>query len=145
MSICSIWAIDRTLSGATTPGQSELGGNGKREILHIYQSSSITGASPSVCLVSYPRHSWRLGGGVLPLQRFSRYIQPPHLTGLVSIWGQIHILIHEKKNSQSTSFFYMDSNSTWRPTSRTSKEVELAWIIGWLLEDPTSDNTWCLQ
>ena len=36
--------MDETVSGATTPG------------LCIPQSSSATGASPSDCLVSYPKH-----------------------------------------------------------------------------------------
>ena len=45
------------LSGATTPGQSEPGSNGIEEVLCIHQSSSITEALPSDCLVSYPGHS----------------------------------------------------------------------------------------
>ena len=49
----SIWSIDRTLSGATTPGQSEPRSDSYEGVLHIPQSSSITGASPSDCLVSY--------------------------------------------------------------------------------------------
>ena len=52
-----IWPIDRTLLGATTPGQSGLGSNGNKEVFCIPQSSRITGASPSDCLVSYPGHS----------------------------------------------------------------------------------------
>ena len=44
----SIWPIDRTLSGATTPGKSGPG------VLRIPQS--ITGASPLDFLVSYPGH-----------------------------------------------------------------------------------------
>ena len=55
----SVWPIDRTLSGATTPGQSETGSDGNEGVLHIPQSSSITGAS-SDCLVSYPRHSLKV-------------------------------------------------------------------------------------
>ena len=45
-----------TLSGATTPGQSEPGSDGNEEVLCIPQSSSITGTSP----MSSPGHS--LGG-----------------------------------------------------------------------------------
>ena len=56
-----IWPIDRTLSGATTLGHSGLWSDGNEEVLCIPQSSSITRASPSNCLVSYPGHS--LGGG----------------------------------------------------------------------------------
>ena len=51
-----IWPIDRTLSGATTPGQSGPGSDGNEEILCIPPKSSITGVSPLDCLVSYPGH-----------------------------------------------------------------------------------------
>ena len=57
MSNGSTWPIDRTLSGATTPGQSGPGSNGNEEVLRIPQSSSITGAWQSDCLMSYPGHS----------------------------------------------------------------------------------------
>ena len=40
----SIWPIDRTLSGATTPGQSGPGSDGNEGVLRIPQNSSITGA-----------------------------------------------------------------------------------------------------
>ena len=49
-----IWPIDRTLSGATTPGQSEHESDSNEEVLRIPQSFSITEASLSDCLVSYP-------------------------------------------------------------------------------------------
>ena len=48
----SIWPIDRTLSNATTTGQSGPGSDGHEGVLHIPQSSSITGALPPDCLVS---------------------------------------------------------------------------------------------
>ena len=53
----SIWPIERTLSGATTPGQSWPGSDGKEGVLHFPQSSSITGTSPSDYLAWYPGHS----------------------------------------------------------------------------------------
>ena len=62
----SIWPVDRTLSGATTPSQSGAGSDGNEGVLRIPQSSSISGTSPSICLVSYPGHSL---GVVLPLCR----------------------------------------------------------------------------
>ena len=49
----SIWPIDRTLSGATSVGQNGSGGDGNEGAYCIPQSSSITEASPSDCLVSY--------------------------------------------------------------------------------------------
>ena len=48
----SIYPIDRTLSGATTPGQSGPGSNDNEEVLYISQSSSITGTSPLNCFAS---------------------------------------------------------------------------------------------
>ena len=39
------------LSGATTPGQSGPGSNGNEGVVHIPQNSSITGTTPSDCLV----------------------------------------------------------------------------------------------
>ena len=60
----SILLIDRTLTGATSPGQSGPGSDGNEGVLHITQSSSIIGTSPSDCSVSYPGQSWE---GVLPL------------------------------------------------------------------------------
>ena len=46
------------------------GSNGNEGVLHIPQSSRITGTSPSDCLVSYPGLPLR-GGGLTPLQRCS--------------------------------------------------------------------------
>ena len=55
----SISPIDKTLSNATTLGQSGPGSNGNERVICIPQSSSITGASPSDCFVSYPEHLLR--------------------------------------------------------------------------------------
>ena len=60
MSNSSVWNIDRTLSGATTLDQSGPESNGNEGVLHIPQSSRISGAWPSDCLL--PGHL--LGGGV---------------------------------------------------------------------------------
>ena len=54
MSNSSIWLIDRTPSGVNTPGQSGPGSNGNQRVFHIPQSSNITEAAQSDCLVSYP-------------------------------------------------------------------------------------------
>ena len=43
-------------SGATTPDQSGPVSDGNKGLLRIPQSSSITEALPSDCLVSYPEH-----------------------------------------------------------------------------------------
>ena len=62
MQFSSIWPIDRTLSGATSSSESEPGNGGNKGVLSILQSSGITGAWPSDCLVS-------LVGGVLLFRR----------------------------------------------------------------------------
>ena len=49
--------LDRTLIGATIPGQSGPESDGNERVLRIPQSSSLTEASPSDCFVSYPGHS----------------------------------------------------------------------------------------
>ena len=67
MSNSSIWPIDRTLSGATTPGQSWPGSNGNEGVLRIPQSSNITGALPWLLNVIF--RILVVGGGVLPLPR----------------------------------------------------------------------------
>ena len=74
----SIWHIDETLSGATTPGQSGPWSDGNRGVLCISQSSSITGALSSDSLFSYYQNSrwWSLTS----LQRFGRCILQPQMT-----------------------------------------------------------------
>ena len=62
----SIWPINKTLSGASTPEQSKPRSNGSEGVLRVPQSSGIAGNSPSDCLVSYIR---TLVEGVLPLCR----------------------------------------------------------------------------
>ena len=57
MQFSSIWPIDKTLSSATTLGQSGPRSNGNEGVLHIPQSSSITGTLPSDGLMSYAGHS----------------------------------------------------------------------------------------
>ena len=61
MSNSSIWTIDRTLSVATTLGQSGPGSDDTGGVLPIPQSSSITGDSQSDGLVSYPGHLIEVG------------------------------------------------------------------------------------
>ena len=57
MSNSSIWPIDRILSAAINLGLSGPGSDGNEEVLIIHQSPSVTKASPSDSLVSYPGHS----------------------------------------------------------------------------------------
>ena len=53
----SIWPIDRTLSNSITPGPSGPESDGNEGVLCIPQISSMIGAWPSDCLVSYPGYS----------------------------------------------------------------------------------------
>ena len=72
----SIWPIDRTQSGATTPGPSGLGSDGSEGVLCILQSSCIIGASPSDCHIQDTH--W---GCLTSLKRNSQSILQPQLTG----------------------------------------------------------------
>ena len=94
----SIWPIDRTLSGTTTPGQSGPRSDGDEEVLHILKSSSIIGTSCYIqdtrlgvlllcrdavdvfCSPSGLDHMTLLEGSLTPLQRRSRCILQPQLT-----------------------------------------------------------------
>ena len=71
----SIWPIDRTLSDATTPGQSGSCSDGSEEVLRISQSYSITGTSPLNCLSSYTGHS--LGGSYCSAKKQLVYSTAP--------------------------------------------------------------------
>ena len=84
--VCSIWSIDRILSGATTPRQRGLGRRGNEEVLHIPQISK-TDALSSDGLTSYPLHLIR--EGLTPLQRSSQCVLLLKLTGLRRIVGFI--------------------------------------------------------
>ena len=81
MQCTSIWPIDRTLSGAITPGQSGPGRDDNKGVLCIPQSSSITGTLPSDYLVSYQDTRCGVGGlvgwSLTPLQRSSQCILQP--------------------------------------------------------------------
>ena len=82
MSSSSIWPIDRTLSGATTSGQSRPGSDDNEEVLCILQSTSIIGASPSDCFVLYPGHSLRKTYTSVEMQ--SMYSAPQGFRQIVS-------------------------------------------------------------
>ena len=74
----SIWPIDRTLLGATTSSQCGPGSDGNKRVLCVPQHSSITEASPSDCLVSYPVQSfWECPP---PLQKCCRCTLQPQPT-----------------------------------------------------------------
>ena len=90
MSNSSIQPIDRTLSGATIPGLSGPGSDGNEGVLHIPQSSSITGTSPSDCFMSYPGQSLR---GVLPLCRntFSVFYSASRLGWSIEEDRKVHL------------------------------------------------------
>ena len=111
MSNSSIWSIHRTLSGDTTPSQSGPGSDSNEGVCHIPQTSSITGASPSDCLVSYSGHSLRC---LTSLQRCSLYILQHQPTGLP--WERYESLhpINYKLNSTTNSWMALALNNPWR-------------------------------
>ena len=70
-----IWSIDMTPSGAITPGQSGPGSDSNEGVLCIPQSSSITGISPSYCLVLHLGHP--LGESYLSAEKQSVFSTAP--------------------------------------------------------------------
>ena len=68
--------MDRILSGATTPGQSESESNGHEEVCSILQISKA-GASPSDGLTSYPGHSLVVVGSYPSAEMQSVYSTTP--------------------------------------------------------------------
>ena len=84
MQFTSIWPIEGTLSGPTTLGKSGSGSNGNKGVLHIPQSSSITGTSPSDSLMPYPGH--RLGNLTICRDAVGVFYSP-------SNWVRIKLLV----------------------------------------------------
>ena len=88
--------MDRALLGTTIPGQSGPWSNGNEGVLSIPQSSSITGTSPSDCLVSYP--GYLLGRGSYP----SAEMQSVYSTALADIFLDVLVqLVSQEKSSIS--------------------------------------------
>ena len=77
MSNSSICSIDRTLSIATTRGHSKSGSDGNEGVLYILQSSNITRALPSNCLISYSGHSFVGVGSYLSVEMQLVYSTAP--------------------------------------------------------------------
>ena len=101
----SIWSIERTLSGATTPGKSGPGSDGNERVLCIPQSSSTTGISSSDCLVSYPEHS--LGEGK-PYP--SAKVLSTHKLRLTCCWS---MLVIGSVSARWTTLVFAKSPSTY--------------------------------
>ena len=83
MSNSSIWTRDWSQPAITTPSKSWPASDGNERILHIPQSSSVTGFSTLDFLMSCPEHS--LGGGLNLLQKFSQCILLPQLADLLLV------------------------------------------------------------
>ena len=94
---CLIWPIDRTLSGAITPGWSGPRNEDNEGLVHIPQSSSITATSWSDCLVTYLGHSLRR---ILPLCRnaigvfYNLSWLAKYVCVCVCVFVCIHVCIH---------------------------------------------------
>ena len=94
------------------------GSNGNEGILHILQSSSITGASPSNGLVSYPGQS--LGEEVLPLCRdaVGVFYRPSDWAGIWIWWWayctSICVCVWEREREREhRQYVCVYSNNKW--------------------------------
>ena len=79
----SIWPIDWTLSGATTPSPSGPGSDGNKGVFRMTQNSNIIRVSLSDTLMSYPEYS--LEEGILLLSRDVGIFYSPGRLGWFSI------------------------------------------------------------
>ena len=100
----SFWTIDRTLSGATSPELSGLGGDDNEEVHLIPQISSITGTSSSDCLVSYLGHS--LDESYPPAEVQSVYSAAPAYWARLWHWITQQVLTNDKTNQPSHQPFF---------------------------------------
>ena len=93
-----IWPIGRTLSVATTPGQSGLGSDSSKGVRHIPQSSNITGAAPLDYLVSYTGYSLEESNRFAATQSvyFAVPVNWAGYLGILFIYG-IEIRVHSLK------------------------------------------------
>ena len=140
MSNSSIWPIDRILSGTTTLSQSEPGSDNNKGVLCIPQSSSITssitGALPSDCLVSYPGHLLVVGS-YLSAEMQSVYSTAPVDWG-EAWWGEIincnHLLMAivnlcKYKNFRTALFYPVLGSQMLIFKARAEKSFILYFLI----------------
>ena len=78
----SIWPINRTLSGATIPGQSRPGSDDNKGVLSIPKSLSLLEPYHQIIKCHIQDTRW---GSLTPLQRSNRYIQQPQPTEFLLI------------------------------------------------------------
>ena len=86
--------MDRALSGATLLGQSRPGSDGSEGVLCVPQRPSITGTSPSDCLMSYPGQSLYTLFIKCSLYIYIKYIW----FGLVGFYGISTIVVYLMPN-----------------------------------------------
>ena len=91
--VSSIWPVDRTLSRATSPGQSGPGNNGNEGVLRIPQSSCITGAALSDCFVSYLEHSLGESYPSAEMQSVYSTAQPTYMCTCMYIYIYIYVCV----------------------------------------------------
>ena len=100
MSNSSIWPIDKTLSGATIPGQSGPGSNGNEGVLQITQ------ISPSDNLVLYPGYSlegWSSLSAEIPKVYSTA---PADLAGLLLNKSNYKLLVRLKTIQLCANYLY---------------------------------------
>ena len=115
----SIWPINITLSGATTPGQSGPGSDGNKGVLRIPQSYTITGALWSDFLVSYLGHS--LGESYFSAETQSVYSTAPN------DWATWRSLGKSYPSTEMQSVYSTAPNdwATWRPLEKSYTPTDM--------------------
>ena len=93
LNIKQFYLIDKTLSDASTTGQSGPRSNGSGGVLHIPHNSSITGASPSDFVVSSPENLLVMEMSCSSVEMQSLYSTSPANWVLVCVCIYIYIYI----------------------------------------------------
>ena len=112
----SIWPIDRTLSSASTPGQSGPRSDSNEGVLHIPKKLQHCW---NLTIRLFSVISTTLIGGILtPLQRCSRCFLQPQLTGqslyiniILNVYDLLHIIQITFLNESDIIFFCTQLNS----------------------------------
>ena len=116
MHFSSIWPIDRTWSGATTPDQSGPGSDDNERVLRIPQSSSITGTSLLYCLGSYTGHLFG-GGSYLSAKKQSVYSTAP-------VDCATHLTVCKQVINIQIELLVVDSN-TWNHSTVCKQKINI--------------------
>ena len=143
----SIWPIDRTISGATTPGQCAPGSDGNKDILRLPQNSSITGASLSDCLMSYSVYSLVVVGVLYSPTDWPRIegVLPICIDAIVVFYRPTLLLYIDLRLGQTCHSKVIHRKEVTHPDgSNEKKSLRRTWLTIWdKVKSHGTGKNWC--